>query len=80
MGQVRLFFVWSLFFFLVSEPSRSEPGALFFFCLVSEPGWSGPGVLFFFLGILSQIHVGPADSEKDVDEPEKFKHVSFFVK
>ena len=64
--------MFGLFLFLVSKPGRSEPGALFFFCLVSEPGWSGPGVLFFcLLGILSQIRVGSADSEKHVDELEK---------
>ena len=49
------------FFFLVSEPGRSEPGAVFFFCLVSEPGRSGPGALFFLLGIMGQIRGVPAD-------------------
>ena len=44
LGQVL-----SFFFCLVSEPGRSEPGALLLFCLVSEPGCFGPGTLFFFL-------------------------------
>ena len=56
----------SLFFCLVSEPGRSEPGALFFFGLVSEPGRTGPGALFFLLGILSQVRGVPADGEKRV--------------
>ena len=56
------------FFNLVTEPGRSEPGALSFFCLVSEPGQSGPGA-FFFLGILGQIRGVPAEDEKHVGLP-----------
>ena len=52
-------------FFLVSEPGRSEPGALFF-CLVSGPFRSGLGALFVLLGILGQIRSVPAYSEKRV--------------
>ena len=43
----NLFFLGP-FFLLVSEPGRSEPGALSFFCLVSEPGQRGSGALLFF--------------------------------
>ena len=45
LGQVLFFFC------LVSEPGRSEPGALLLFYLVTEPGWCGPGT-FFFLCVL----------------------------
>ena len=57
--------VLSFLFCLVSEPGRSEPGALFF-CLVSGPFRSGLGALFVLLGILGQIRSVPANSEKRV--------------
>ena len=48
-----------LFFFcLLSEPGRSEPGALLLFYLVSEPGWFGPGNFVFFCAwCLSQLQM-----------------------
>ena len=60
-----IYLVQVLIFCLVSEPGRSEPGALFF-CLVSGPFRSGLGALFVLLGILGQIRSVPANSEKRV--------------
>ena len=54
----------SLFFCLVSEPSRGAPGALFFVCLESGPvfvlypgKWLGPVQLFFFFFIIPGPHI-----------------------
>ena len=47
----------SLFFLLVTEPGRSEPGALHMFCLVSDPGGVGQLLSIFCAWYLGQVQV-----------------------